>query len=379
MNSKDLNVPNAANSLTSRYVNKEFSTNYESAVMGLSKVSVPEQCKFSDMLLNYVVQQVRPNCIIRYSKTEFKKRVEDEQLEQLKLARKNTYKGEISKSAQKTLKKRIECWQQACFAYNRENKITVRRQEKHLVFITLTLPSVQFNSDIYLKEKALKSFLRILREQYGLKNYIWKAESQKNRNIHFHIIIDKYIDKQTIDGNWLEIMTKLGYIKPFFDKYGHVRAPMCRIEMVRDNNKLNSYISKYIAKTDQNRLIDGATWACSKNLQSLTYFEFIESHQDAIDKFIEKDRKDIVVVSKDNYEIIFSKSKNVYELLSVINKKDMHDYYYSMSRYLQSENSDVNFRQFMFDYYFSINKDRFKIPLIAEYNYPSPVQLNLPF
>lgn len=68
-------------------------------------------------------------------------------------------------------------------------------------FITLTLPSTQEVSDVNIKE-CLNLFFTDLRRVYKLKNYVWKAELQKNGNIHFHIIIDVYIDYNVLLNYW---------------------------------------------------------------------------------------------------------------------------------------------------------------------------------
>ena len=53
-------------------------------------------------------------------------------------------------------------------------------------FITLTLSDVQAHTDDSIKEHMLQPFLYWLQRYYNC-SYVWKAETQINGNIHFHI------------------------------------------------------------------------------------------------------------------------------------------------------------------------------------------------
>ena len=82
-------------------------------------------------------------------------------------------------------------------------------------FITLTLPAKQRHTDTYIKQQCINQFLVEIRKNYGVTNWIWKAELQKNDNIHFHLIIDKYIDFQALRRRWNRITEKLGYVTAY--------------------------------------------------------------------------------------------------------------------------------------------------------------------
>ena len=79
-------------------------------------------------------------------------------------------------------------------------------------FYTLTLPYKQRHSDTEIKEKCLNQLFTELREKHGLKNYLWKAELQRNKNIHFHIFSDTYIDYHLLKRLWNRIVDKLDYV-----------------------------------------------------------------------------------------------------------------------------------------------------------------------
>lgn len=87
------------------------------------------------------------------------------------------------------------------------------------VFITLTLPSRQKHSDYFLKRVMLEQFLSEVRRYFGVKLYIWKAETQKNGNLHFHIIADKFCPWLLIRKMWNRILNKEGYVDVYADKH----------------------------------------------------------------------------------------------------------------------------------------------------------------
>lgn len=86
-------------------------------------------------------------------------------------------------------------------------------------FITLTLPAKQEHTDTFIKSQCINQLFIELSKHYGFKNYVWKAELQKNNNIHFHLITDSYIDYQALRRRWNRILNKLGYIDKYSNKF----------------------------------------------------------------------------------------------------------------------------------------------------------------
>ncbi len=84
-----------------------------------------------------------------------------------------------------------------------------------LALITLTLPSEQRHPDEEIKSKLLNQFLIELNKKFSVQDYIWKAEKQENGNIHFHILINKYIHHEKIKKTWNRILEKLNYISNY--------------------------------------------------------------------------------------------------------------------------------------------------------------------
>lgn len=95
------------------------------------------------------------------------------------------------------------------------NQYTGKNFKFKIAFATLTLPSKQIHSDNEIKAKCLNQILIELKKYYNVKNYIWRAEKQKNGNIHFHILVDKFIPHQELRDRWNRITNKLGYVDTY--------------------------------------------------------------------------------------------------------------------------------------------------------------------
>ena len=85
-------------------------------------------------------------------------------------------------------------------------------------FITLTLPAKQFHTDVEIKE-AFSKFLNSMRNTLGLNNYVWRMELQKNGNLHFHMVVDKYYSYNMLRYYWNAELKKLGYIEAYKAKF----------------------------------------------------------------------------------------------------------------------------------------------------------------
>lgn len=107
----------------------------------------------------------------------------------------------------------------AMYALSPKREITMQTGKKiynyKMSFITLTLPSKQAHSDQEIKSECLNQFLVEIRKHYGIDNYVWKAELQENQNVHFHLVVDKYIDYQALRRRWNRILDKLNYVKEY--------------------------------------------------------------------------------------------------------------------------------------------------------------------
>lgn len=91
-------------------------------------------------------------------------------------------------------------------------------------FVTLTLPVKQVHSDEDLRRYCFGPFIQYLtgdREKglsgWGVRSYLWVAETQKNGNLHFHVLIDRAIPWRRIRDAWNRCLERLNYITDYGD------------------------------------------------------------------------------------------------------------------------------------------------------------------
>ena len=84
-----------------------------------------------------------------------------------------------------------------------------------MAFITLTLSAKQRHTDNQIKRDMLNPFIIEIKRQYDVENYVWRSERQANGNVHFHILIDKFIPWHEVRGIWNRQQSKLGYIQEY--------------------------------------------------------------------------------------------------------------------------------------------------------------------
>jgi len=170
-------------------------------------------------------------------------------------------------------------------------------------FITLTLSAKQDHSSQDIKRILLNQFFIEAKRKWGLENYVWRAEKQKNGNLHFHILSDKFIPYNELRDTWNRIQNKLGYT----DKYTqihHKKSPNSTdIHSLKKVKNVYSYITKYMTKPPRKEKIvikrsesmikeitekpqqtvsngakqflgrltsNGREWACSRSLSNIT-------------------------------------------------------------------------------------------------------------
>lgn len=120
----------------------------------------------------------------------------------------------------------------------------------NLSFIDLTLPSVQLHSDEYIKKHMLSPFLKWLERSWSVKSYIWKAETQNNGNIHFHLTTDKFIHWKSIRAKWNRLCSAHGYCKVFQNGTNDKGDSATKIKAVINPDKIKMYVASYCTKKD---------------------------------------------------------------------------------------------------------------------------------
>jgi len=229
------------------------------------------------------------------------------------------------------------------------NIYTGRMFKFKIAFITLTLPSQQIHDDNQIKSELLNQFLIELRKFYKVKNYIWRAEKQKNGNLHFHIIVDKFIPQQELRDRWNRIINKLGYVDRYreaqkeWHKNGfRVRKELLKtwpkekqlaaykrgqkinwnspnttdIHSVQKIHNVKQYIAKYLTKEEIEKVKNenptseiteqkGRIWSCSSELSNVKGAQMVLDSQitDEIEELIESG--EVKLITDKYYSIVF--------------------------------------------------------------------------
>lgn len=189
----------------------------------------------------------------------------------------NKHNGYLSAASQKNLRAKINLYLLACGWATNSNLLHSSKPANSINIVTLTLSSKQIHDDKIITRDLLNNFLQKLRNNHKIINYIWKAEKQKNGNIHYHILINKYIYWSTIRKYWNECQETKGYITRFKAKYGHTNPNSTDIHSCRGVKSVAAYICKYMSKDARYTMkgdvkvytekgIDGRIWACSSSL-----------------------------------------------------------------------------------------------------------------
>lgn len=297
-------------------------------------------------VLSYPMLQVRKGKIIEYQLTEWNSYAKSEEQLEIINNTKSAYSGEITAGGKKRMKRCLLLWAESIELYNSKYRHEIKGNEKKLVFLTLTLSAVQIHPDSVIKDKILKPFMRWLRELEGCANYIWKAEVQKNGNIHFHVIIDQFVDKKEIRLKWNASQDNLGYHRRYQKKFGDTQAPSTQIEIVENQEQIERYIGKYISKSQGCRSIEGRVWEASKKIKSLRYFEIERDIVTEKNLQIAVVNKEIKFESLENCNIYTTIGQQVETILSTVSLRFYEIYKRSQALFLTTPEEISDFLQY---------------------------------
>lgn len=229
---------------------------------------------------SYPVMQVRPWGLLVYDRIEWhqQKRKKTKDTTQTKInetagkydVTENNYTGTLTPYAKKRLKRAIHLMVASAKEKEATNFKTGKLFKFKVNFVTLTLPSPQGNiTDKEIKKEVLDIFIKRLRRKLGLNNYVWRAEKQKNGNLHFHMITDTYLHYEKIRNDWNECLNKLKFIDKFEEKHGHRNPNSTDVHAVWKVKNLTQYFIKYMSKDNPTKdIIDGKLWDCSQRLKT---------------------------------------------------------------------------------------------------------------
>ncbi|MCD8408094.1 hypothetical protein LNI98_09530 [Tenacibaculum dicentrarchi] len=203
--------------------------------------------------------------------------------------------GVLSIAQRKKAKKVIECLVSSV-TLSKGVEYSLSKKSQYLAFVTLTLPSLQVHSDTSIR-KLLTRYIENLQKTYNVEHYVWKAEAQKNGNIHFHLIIDKYIHWSVHRKIWNFQLDKLGYLDAFFVENGHRNPNGVQAVSLKNKRSVTNYLLKYMTKMETGkRPILGKIWGCANVSKKLDYPRFTEGSRsfDALQSLLKTSFKKVV-------------------------------------------------------------------------------------
>lgn len=223
---------------------------------------------------------------------------------------KGSPRGFISRDAARRIRNIINDWMQAVNCGSQWAKSQGNDHGIFFSFCTLTLPVKQMHSDKVLKQDLLNPFIKALQRDHGIINYLWRAEPQRNGNLHFHLFLDRYVHYDLIARYWEYHLEFKGYITAYCEQSGSLFPPATQIISVPKDGQLRDYIAKYLSKAQSKRRsvmpsengkvtrisywgegtakdgttyeyevrpIEGRVWGCSDLLRSIKPFNVLVS------------------------------------------------------------------------------------------------------
>jgi len=212
---------------------------------------------------------IRPGyiaCYNTYTETHYNRPLRMSWLDNFKA---NDHKGKVSRNAEKRIKNAID-WLLALASDKQFTRFKDGRSYWFKInFVTLTLSSPQMHSDNTIKKELLNQLLVEARKKWNIIHYLWRAERQKNGNIHFHLVCDKFIPWSELRDTWNRIQNKLGYVDRFHDKHKKRNPNSTDVHSIKNIKNISAYLSKYCSKQSEGEPIKGKLWGLSESLSKI--------------------------------------------------------------------------------------------------------------
>lgn len=222
----------------------------------------------------------------------------------------NTPSGHLSRQTRSKIRKILDTWLSSINEYNNQTYTKYDRREHYPIFITLTLSSAQVKTDNYIKRNMLSQFIDKLQYNHQIKNLFWRAEKQKNGNLHFHIITDKFIDYKQIRKYWNDIQEKEGYIDSYKYKTGKTDPPSTHVRSADSVKNFVDYVIKYSTKEDENGRVEGRIYGMTDSLRKIrTFITSPDSNVYSEVDFMINKAKTKIITEEHATTILFDKMK----------------------------------------------------------------------
>lgn len=184
------------------------------------------------------------------------------------LAKKYTAKG-LSATAKKDIRRRVDNWEHAVIASQQMWSKGRERRRRYFVLITLTLCAKQTEDDKTIKRRYLNVWLQNLERVHKGINWLWVAECQHNGNIHFHVVVDRWVAFEWIKHTWNRVMSNGDMVERYRARFHKDDPPSVNVKGQKAMGNPAAYITKYLTGEKKVRDMDGRCWGCCDRLRDL--------------------------------------------------------------------------------------------------------------
>lgn len=246
--------------------------------------------------------------------------------------KRSTYSGQITKGSKKRMTKAVSLLVQSSKTRRIYNHATHRYQLFKLSFITLTVSSTSIMlAGKEAHEKLLEPFLLYLRRKHQVVNYVWKAELQERGQIHYHIMIDKFVLYTDIRDKWNNLQDQYGLLDDYRAKHGSKTPNSTDVHSIKKVKNIEAYLVKYISKDVGKKdgdSIGGKVWDCNMSLKKAKYYTTtVDWEMERVINYVQT-VKIAQVLHYDHYSLIIFTDQDAYYLL---NERQRDDYFNHLS------------------------------------------------
>lgn len=204
------------------------------------------------------------------------------------------YSGEVTASTKKRIETAVDIFLQMAPKRTIYNPVTQRNQQFQLSFITLTISA---HDPIEASEgnKALKVWLQHFKRPWHkrkmseqMSTYLWKAELQERKQLHYHIVTNAWLHFVEIRRVWNDLQKARGWTQDYCKLKGHHDPNSTDVHSIYKIRDVRRYLSKYIGKQQFIEspanpeagfpalkipvALDAKVWGCSEDLKGKKRF-----------------------------------------------------------------------------------------------------------
>lgn len=177
----------------------------------------------------------------------------------------NHHRGKVSKQSQRKIRMAINWLVTLADTKKVWDNSTQSFVNYKAGLATVSLPTGCTNVDeCFFRDSLLTSILSAMNYQWGLQNYVWKIERQKNGTLHAHITVDKFIEHRWLLSKWCQILDKHGLLEEYRSKFNSMSTRdyvehRMRLDQGNYRNRFKSHLD-YIKS-----LVTAYQKGCSQN------------------------------------------------------------------------------------------------------------------